>query len=94
MSDQEASPAQKASAEFRERLERLDRQASAAPMGRPDHRATLDLRACLGLPGAMVRRVIPASLGKTELQVQQVRRAIEATSVPRVTLGARALKAR
>ncbi len=33
------------SEDFRERLGRLDRMASAAPQGLLDHRATLDLRA-------------------------------------------------
>ncbi|SEP21435.1 hypothetical protein SAMN04487843_108210 [Methylobacterium sp. ap11] len=47
------------SEDFRERLDRLDRMASAAPRGLLDHRATLDLRVCLVRPGPQAGRAIP-----------------------------------
>lgn len=48
------------SEEFLERLDRLDRMASAAPQGLLVHRATLGLRACLVRPGPQVGRATPA----------------------------------
>lgn len=64
MQDSLEKPEQRASAEFRERLERLDRQASAAPMGALDHRATADLRACQVRPGLRAGRVIVEMPGR------------------------------
>lgn len=48
------------SEEFLERLDRLDRMASAAPQGLLDLRATLDLRVCLVRPGPLAGRATPA----------------------------------
>ncbi|MBY0259591.1 hypothetical protein [Methylobacterium sp.] len=90
MSDQQASPAQRASAEFRERLGRLDRQASAAPMGSLDHRGTRDLRGCLGLPDAMARAAIEVSREFQAFRVASAPlvlkacREFQAASAPRV----------
>lgn len=48
------------SGDFLERLGRLNRMASAAQLGPLDHRAPLDLRACLVRPGPLAGRATPA----------------------------------